>query len=87
MQLSLLILAAEFRSDCAIDRLLSLNHVMVVRSAPAPDLRDLAVVQTLLPAPDIFGMPIGMTNCTWDADDTMIMMRVLLAGWLDRIRF
>ena len=35
-------------------------------------LRDLVVVQTLLPAPIIFGMPIGMTNCTRDADDTVI---------------
>ena len=42
-------------------------HVMVVRSAPAP-------------ASDIFGMPIGMTNCTWDAVDTVITMPVLLAG-------
>jgi len=25
-------------------------------------------------------MPIGTTNCTWDADDTMITMLVLLAG-------
>ena len=29
----------------------------------------------------------GMTNCTWDAVDTVITMLVLLAGWLDRIRF
>ena len=43
-------------------------------------LRDLVVVQTLLPAPDNFGMPIGMTNCTWDAVDTVITMLVLLAG-------
>jgi hypothetical protein len=42
-------------------------------------LRDLVVVQTLLPAPDIFEMPIGMTNCTWDADDTVITTLVLLA--------
>ena len=39
-------------------------------------LRDLVVVQTLLPATDIVGMPIGMTNCTWDADDTIITMLV-----------
>ena len=44
-------------------------------------LRDLVVVQTLLPVQrDIFEMPIGMTNCTWDADDTVITTLVLLAG-------
>ena len=48
---------------------------------------DRVVVHTLLPASDIFGMPIGMTNCTWDAVDTIITMLVLLAGWLDPIRF
>jgi len=42
-------------------------HVMVVPSAPAL-------------ASDIFGIPIGMTNCTWDAVDTVITMIVLLAG-------
>ena len=25
-------------------------------------------------------MPIGMTNCTWDADDTVITMLMVLAG-------
>ena len=43
-------------------------------------LRDLVVVQTLLPAPDLFGMLIGMMNCTWDAVETMVTMLVLLAG-------
>jgi hypothetical protein len=43
-------------------------------------LFDLVVVQTLLPAHDIFGMPIGMMNCTWDAVDTVITTLVLLAG-------
>ena len=43
-------------------------------------LRDLVVVQTLLLAPDIVGMPIGMTNCTWDTVDTVTTMLVLLAG-------
>ena len=42
--------------------------------------RDHFVVQTLLTAPDIFGMSIGMTNCTWYAVNTMMTMLVLLAG-------
>ena len=49
--------------------------------------RDLVVVQTLLPAPDIFGMPIGTPNCTWNAADTMMTMLVLLVGRRHRIRF
>ena len=43
-------------------------------------LRDLVVVQTLPPGPIIYGIQIGMTNCTWDAVDTVITMLVLLAG-------
>ena len=49
-------------------------------------LHDHGVVQTRLLAPVNYGIQIGITNCIWDADDTMIMMRVL-AGWLDQIRF
>ena len=43
-------------------------------------LRDLVVVQTLLPAPDLFGMPIGIMNWTLDVVDTLTTMLVLLAG-------
>ena len=39
-------------------------------------LRDLVGVQTLLPGLVISGIQIGITNCTWDADDTIITMLV-----------
>ena len=42
--------------------------------------RDLAVVQTLLPELDVYGIQIVIMNCTWDAVDTVITMLVLLAG-------
>ena len=43
-------------------------------------LRYLVVVQTLLPALDIYGIQIVIMNCTWDAVDTVVTMVVLLAG-------
>ena len=87
LQLSVLILVAEDRGDCAIDLLVpcyGCTMTMYMRHRHR-HLRDLVVVQLQLPAPDIFGMPIGMTNCTWDPVDTVITMLLLLAGWLDRI--